>query len=112
VRLGPHRLVLRPRVGADLRIESSKLETIPPANIRWVRDAYDNSVAIATFDATTAQLDISSEVIVQHYGESPLDFLVSEFAINYPFTYDADSAAVLQPYLVCPGPADHAALGT
>ncbi len=112
VRLGPHRLLLRPREGADLRIESSKLETIPPANIRWVRDAYDNSVAIATFETTTARLEISSEVIVQHYGESPLDFLVSEFAVNYPFTYDADAAAVLQPYLLRPGPADHAALDT
>jgi hypothetical protein len=71
-----------------------------------------HSVAIATFGTTTARLEISSEVIVQHYGESPLDFLVSEFAVNYPFTYDADAAAVLQPYLVRPGPADHAALDT
>lgn len=112
VRLGPHRLLLRPREGADLRIESSRLEVFPPANIRWVRDAHDNSAATATFEATSTRLEISSEVIVQHYNESPLDFLVSEFAVTYPFTYDSDSAAVLQPYLLHPDPADHAALST
>jgi transglutaminase-like putative cysteine protease len=112
VRLGPHRLLLRPREGAELRIELSKLDIFPSANIRWVRDAYDNSAAIATFGETTTRLEIASEVIIQHYGETPLDFLVSDFAVTYPFNYDADAATVLQPYLSCPGPADHAALGT
>ena len=111
VRLGPHRLLLRPREGAELRIELSKLDTVPSATIRWLRDAYDNSVAIATFEEATTQLEISSEVIVQHYDETPLDFVVSDFAVTYPFDYDADATAALQPYLSCPAPADQAALG-
>ena len=49
VRLGPHRLLLRPREGHELHIESSLLETSPVATVHWLRDIYDNSVAIANF---------------------------------------------------------------
>src|SRR5580693_3789080 len=49
VRLGPHRLLLRPREGHELHIESSLLDTSPIAKVHWLRDIYDNSVAIATF---------------------------------------------------------------
>jgi transglutaminase-like putative cysteine protease len=100
VRLGPHRLLLRPREGHEVHIESSLLETSPPATLHWLRDIYDNSVAIASFDVPTTQLMIDSEVIVQHFDVAPLDFLVADEAVNYPFRYDPDTAAVLRPYLV------------
>jgi transglutaminase-like putative cysteine protease len=110
VQLAPHRLLLRPRESHDLHIEASTLETSPPATLRWHRDAYDNSVAIASFDATATQLAILSEVIVQHYVDAPLDFMVSEHAVQYPFEYEADASAILQPYLLNPSPSDKAAL--
>jgi transglutaminase-like putative cysteine protease len=100
VRLGPHRLLLRPREGAEVHIESSRLEISPPAAVHWLRDIYDNSVAIARFALPATQLIIDSEVVVQHFDEAPLDFVVAEEAVNYPFRYDADTAAVLRPYLV------------
>jgi transglutaminase-like putative cysteine protease len=102
VQLQPHRLMLRPREGPGLHIEHSKLELAPTAQVRWLRDAYDNSVAIATFAAPSAHLAIISECVVQQFDESPLDFLVADYAVNYPFTYDADSAEVLRPYLRSP----------
>jgi transglutaminase-like putative cysteine protease len=100
VRLGPHRLLLRPREGHELHIESSLLETSPVATVPWLRDIYDNSVAIANFAAPATQLVIDSEVVVQHFDEAPLDFVVADEAVNYPFRYDPDTAAVLRPYLV------------
>jgi transglutaminase-like putative cysteine protease len=100
VRLGPHRLLLRPREGHEVHIESSLLETSPAATLHWLRDIYDNSVAIANFALPTTQLMIDSEVIVQHFDVAPLDFLVADEAVNYPFRYDPDTAAVLRPYLV------------
>src|SRR5271165_711908 len=112
VQLQPHRLLLRPREGPGLHIELSKLDISPAAQIRWLRDAYDNSVAIATFASPTTQLAITSECIVQQFDEAPLDFLVADFAVNYPFTYDADSTEVLRPYLYSPSQGDHAALGS
>lgn len=102
VQLGPHRLLLRPREGHELRIESSLLETTPRASVHWLRDIYDNSVAIATFEHRVTQLIIHSEVLVQHYDEAPLDFLVENSAVQYPFQYEVETAAVLQPYLIDP----------
>jgi transglutaminase-like putative cysteine protease len=99
VRLEPHSLLLRPREGHELRIESSALEISPPATLRWHRDVEDNSVAIATFDTLTSQLMIESEVIIQQYNQAPLDFLVTTYATDYPFTYHPEDKIVLSPYM-------------
>lgn len=101
VRLEPHALRLRPREGHELRIESSILEITPPATLRWYRDAEDNSVAIATFDLPTSQLAIKSETIIQQYNEAPLDFIVADNAIDYPFSYTEADKIILSPYLNC-----------
>jgi transglutaminase-like putative cysteine protease len=110
VQLGPHRLLLHPREGHAVRLEFSRLEILPAASIRWVRDPYDNSVAIASFQHSTRSLQIISELIVQHYDERPLDFVVADSAVNYPFSYEPDTIAVLQPYLSSPAPPDQAAV--
>jgi transglutaminase-like putative cysteine protease len=110
VHLQPHRLLLRPRTGSELRIESSSLDITPTATLRWQRDAHDNAVAIASFATPTTQLAILSEVIVQHYDEAPLDFLVADHAVHYPFAYDAEESVVLQPYLQSSAPHADAAL--
>ena len=55
VRLEPHALLLRPREGHELRIESSNLKITPPASLRWHRDVEDNSIAIATFESPARQ---------------------------------------------------------
>ncbi|MBE0620837.1 MAG: transglutaminase family protein [Burkholderiales bacterium] len=99
VQLGPHALRLRPRVGHELRIESSSLEIRPAATLRWHRDVEDNSVAIATFDSPANQLAIESEVIIHQYNLAPLDFLVSDYAMDYPFSYIPEDRIVLAPYM-------------
>lgn len=98
VLLGPHTLLLRPREGHELRIESAVLETTPPASLRWHRDVEDNSVAIATFSAPCTQLQIESRSIVQQYNQAPLDFVVTDYATHYPFAYRPEDASVLSPY--------------
>lgn len=97
--LEPHTLRLRPRENHELRIESSELKITPAASLRWFRDVEDNSVAIATFDTHTDQLIIESEIIIQQYNEGPLDFLVADYAIYYPFDYQPEDLAVLSPYM-------------
>jgi len=76
--------------------------------VRWLRDAYDNSVAMASFDAPASHLAIISECIVQQFDDTPLDFLVADFAVHYPFSYDADSVEILHPYLHRPPQAEQA----
>ena len=110
VTLGVHRLMLRPREGHDVRIESSRLDISPAARLRWHRDAFDNSVAVATFADPTDRLSVASEVLIEHYDEAPLDFLVADHAVNYPFLYTAEERADLQPYQQLAYPSDHDAL--
>jgi len=101
VQLEPHALRLRPREGHELRIESSGLEVMPAATLRWHRDVEDNSVAIATFDShPTQQLMIASEVIIQQFNQAPLDFLVADYAMDYPFTYTPEDRVVLSSYMI------------
>lgn len=102
VQLEPHTLRLRPREGPDLRIESSNLRTEPDSTLRWHRDVEDNSVATATFDKKTSHLLIESEIFIQQFNESPLDFLVADYALNFPFSHQAEDLKVLKPYMKKP----------
>ena len=87
ITLGLHTLRLRPREDHELRIEAFDLKIEPSADVLWHRDVEDNSIAIASFAKPTQQLAIESEVIIQQYLENPLDFLVADYAVDYPFSY-------------------------
>ncbi len=100
--LGSHNLLLRPREDYELRIESFALTITPDASLLWHRDIEGNSVAIANFILPTSQLLIESEVIIQQYNESPLDFLVSDYALLYPFTYQDEETILLSAYRALP----------
>ncbi len=102
VTLGTHHLLLRPRENHELRIESFVLKCTPEAKIFWHRDVEENSVAIANFDQPTQNLLIESEVIIQQYNENPLDFMVADYAIYYPFQYQSSDRFLLSPYMVLP----------
>lgn len=109
VTLNQHQLLLRPREGHDVRIESSKLIISPAYNIKWYRDVFDNSVAVLDFLQSANRLRIVSEVVIQHYEASPLNFSVEAYALNYPFVYKEseriDLAAYQQPLFLNDQPA-------
>ncbi len=44
-----HRLMLRPREGHDLHIESSLLDIVPAHTVHWMRDVNGNSIALVEF---------------------------------------------------------------
>lgn len=98
VTFGPHRALVRPREGHDVHIESSLLEVSPGANVRWIRDMYGNSIAILDFLESGTTLRVHSDVVVSHYDESPLDFVIEPEAVSYPFQYQMDEQAELIPY--------------
>jgi transglutaminase-like putative cysteine protease len=100
VRLGPHTLLLRPREGHDLRIASSALNINPTAGVTWRRDLYDNVLGVAVFaEETVTLLTIESRVTVELYETMPLDFIVEEHALHFPFAYRSDERVGLKPYL-------------
>jgi transglutaminase-like putative cysteine protease len=87
VTLNQHRLLLRPREGHDVRIESSRLEISPAYSIKWERDVFDNSLALVNFQRCSDKLIIASEVVIQHYAPTPYDFWLEDYAAHFPFTY-------------------------
>ncbi len=100
IRLQEHRLMLRPREGHDVRVASSELLLEPSAKVKWNRDAYENSVAILQFDGETDRLSIRSKTVIEHYEESPLDFMVAEYAVHFPFNYNPAERTGLVPFLL------------
>lgn len=102
----PHKLLLRPREGHDIRIESSRLEITPAHKVKWHRDVNDNSVAVVNFLQPDSRITFLSEVIIEHYEESPLDFLIEPSAVNFPFHYDATEGIDLMPFQMSIFPGD------
>jgi transglutaminase-like putative cysteine protease len=99
VQFGPHRLMLRPRDSFDLRVVDTALSIAPRARLRWMHDAYGNSVAIANFDALADTLDIVSELVIQRFGSALLRTEIENSAAVTGVVYSEAERAVLQPYL-------------
>ena len=63
VRLGEHRMMLRPRDSNDQRLLEATLDIEPrPQSLRWIHDVFDNCVAIAKFAGTTRRLRVESNL--------------------------------------------------
>jgi transglutaminase-like putative cysteine protease len=97
VRLGEHRMMFRPRESHDLRLVKTSLDILPqPADLRWLHDVFDNSVAIAAFGEATSELRFVSSVTLEHLETALPDYALDVGAQTYPFRYPDDE----QPDLV------------
>lgn len=94
----PHRLVLRPREGHDLRVESLALATIPRSEIEWSRDVFGNSIAVAYFSDPGEELRIESDVIVRRVIHPPRRPPGSNL-LAYPLHYEDLERAAVSVYL-------------
>jgi transglutaminase-like putative cysteine protease len=90
VRLGDHRLMLRPRDSHDLRLIQTHLDCSPPATLRWHYDVFGNSIAIASFAAPAAELRIESRLRLETFIVDRPAFQITPEAVSYPFIYSAD----------------------
>jgi transglutaminase-like putative cysteine protease len=89
--LGEHRIMLRPRDGHDLRVLSGGLEISPqPASLRWIHDAFGNSVAIASFDTRAQTLTFKFTATVEHNPAEEFALTADDPAYFYPFLYDEE----------------------
>jgi transglutaminase-like putative cysteine protease len=112
VTLLPHKLLLRPRESHYVRVDTAEFTLFPSCQLQWQRDAYDNAMAQATFLDSGFQLSIDSRVVIQHYDDQPLDFWVADYAVLFPFQYDAAERIVLEPYLLMVYGQDRPILGS
>jgi transglutaminase-like putative cysteine protease len=88
VGLGEHRMMFRPRESHDLRLIRTSLAIFPePANLRWLHDPFDNSVAVAVFEGDTCELRFESTVTLEHFESTLPEYPVETYARIYPFRY-------------------------
>jgi transglutaminase-like putative cysteine protease len=107
VRLGEHRMMFRPRESHDLSLIKSRLDITPhPAGLRWLHDAFDNSVAIATFSGSTTELRFDSTIALEHVETTLPEYPLEEYARTYPFQYSDDELSDLDRALVHHYPSD------
>lgn len=102
VTFGPHRLMLRPRDGHDLRLLSASLSITPAAELRYIFDVFSNSVAIATFATPASELTVHSSLVIDRYPMPEPTFEVEPYARNLPFSYNRseqpDLGRTVQPH--------------
>jgi transglutaminase-like putative cysteine protease len=97
VRLGPHRLMLRPRESRDLRLTSSVVTVTPDAAVTWAHDVSGNAVATATFQMEADHLVIDSLVELQLDATPWPVFDIAASAASYPFFYSREDWIDLGP---------------
>jgi len=97
VRLGDHWMMFRPRESHDLRLLDSRLNISPrPADLRWLHDVFDNSLAVASFDTETTELRFESQVTLEHYEVDAPDYQIEASARFFPFFYPSSDSVNLQ----------------
>jgi transglutaminase-like putative cysteine protease len=91
VRLGEHRMMLRPRDNKDQRLLDATLDIEPrPQSVRWIHDVFDNCVAIANFTGNTRSLRVESNIALEHTPFEGPEVLLEDRARYYPFSYDGE----------------------
>jgi transglutaminase-like putative cysteine protease len=98
VKFGPHRAMMRPREGHDARIARAWVKVEPRAEVSWLRDTYDNSIAILTFLTASDTLSVESEVDVDLYYDNLNEWPISPHARSFPFQYPPEEHIDLMVY--------------
>jgi len=106
VQFTPHRIYLRPREDAHIRVESFDLEVHPRARLHWMTDPYENQIAVVHFQEPSNQIRISAEIEVTLRASDPFDFILEPHAEKYPFSYNPFERKALSPYLEIGSPAN------
>jgi len=111
VTFGTHRLVLRPREGHDLRIESMQLEIEPKHRLVWTRDVFGNSIAIVEFSQAADKLSVVNTVKVSRTTPFPSEEPHEPWRAPYPVIYNPLEIVVAAAYQVLSHPDDVERLG-
>jgi hypothetical protein len=98
VKFGPHRAMIRPRECHEAHIARAWLTVEPKAEVSWLRDANDNSIAILTFQEASNKLSVESVVDVDLYYDSLNEWPISLHARSFPFQYPPEEHIDLMVY--------------
>lgn len=99
VRLGPHRLLVRPAPRDDVTVHLFDLEIKPAAKVAWSRDDYGNALAQVTFDQPVEDLTFTVTIELGSPPHDPFQFLLEPGAEQLPLRYPRRLARELAPWL-------------
>jgi transglutaminase-like putative cysteine protease len=98
VEFGQHRLMFRPRDSFDQRLLDATLIVNPDAShVRWIHDVFGNCVALVDLAVAASELRFETRIRLDHTAQVALDLQIDDEALSYPFSYDADEIADLEP---------------
>ncbi|RVT90572.1 transglutaminase family protein [Sphingomonas crocodyli] len=95
VRLQPHRLLVTPRSGAELRLLDLSIDTGGTATVNWTDDVFANRIATLSFTSPTDMLAIVVAATIEHDAPPYPVFPIAVGAHHYPFAYSPDDQADL-----------------
>ncbi len=107
VEVHPHVVRLRPAPHCRTPIEAYTLTVTPGLAggattthfVNWQQDAFGNFLARLVFPERLRSLEITVGLIADLEVINPFDFFIEDYAEYYGFTYTAELAADLEPYL-------------
>ncbi|MFN7835124.1 MAG: DUF2126 domain-containing protein [Burkholderiaceae bacterium] len=100
VALSPQIVRLRPAAHSRTRILSYSLTVEPTAHfINWQQDPQNNYLARLAFPEKTRELKVTVDLVAEMAVFNPFDFFLEPAAEQFPFTYDAETAVELAPFL-------------
>src|ERR1700694_69980 len=104
VMLGPQTIRLRPAPHCRTPILAYSLKVLPKNHfINWQQDPQANYLARLVFPEPTSKFLVEVDLVVEMAVFNPFDFFLEPAAEQYPFSYAADSARELRPFLEIEG---------
>ena len=101
INLGPQIVRLRPAPHSRTRILSYSMRVEPATHfINWQQDPQSNYLARLVFPDKTTSFRIEIDLVAEMAVLNPFDFFLEPSAEHYPFTYDAEAARELAPYMI------------
>ena len=99
VGFSPHAVRLFPRTERFARVRRLEFAASSGATIRYARDVFDNVVASCFFSEKRRDLSFELEIDLELEEKDAFDFILEPEAVDMPFAYDENLAAVLRPYM-------------
>jgi transglutaminase-like putative cysteine protease len=100
VYLSPHILRLKPAAHSRTPIKDYSLRVQPDNHsIHWQQDPFGNFLARVLFQDSVRHMVIDVKLTAELIPINPFSFFLEEYAMDFPFVYDAHLKKDLSPYL-------------
>jgi transglutaminase-like putative cysteine protease len=99
VSFSPHLFRLFPKSDRYVSVRRLGFQTNADAAVNYRRDLFDNEIATCFYPEKSALLQVSLEIDLVITPRNAFGFLLESRALDFPFSYTAQEAHALSPYL-------------